>query len=178
MINMAWDRYVILQNTSGVPLQTDEGGILATLGHNEFAMHEGSLYVLFDYLTLSSGGTSSFAVEVPADGEYHLSFQAEGSDGITIDVFRDVLYTGGTPITASNANENEACSPGLTTMAGVVVTDFGTRLGGYKVGANKLAGAVEESDGRILRNSATYSYLFTSAGADNIITYKAKWSKE
>jgi len=144
--------------------------------HHE--IHEGDHYYVAGYETEALNGTIEFVVTTPDTTKWaHLLFTIQGSDKIQVDVYEGTTgVTGGAATTPINNNRNSSNTSGLTLVKDPAsITDDGTVIAGYSVGALKTTGEVKRTHELVLKQNTAYLFRATSLANSNIISYEGTW---
>lgn len=148
--------------------------------HNE--IHEGNHFFICDYATsgFNSADTIEFVITTPDTTKWaHMTIGFESILGATLDVYEGSSnVVGGTAVTPKNNNRNSDTVSTLTILKDPTSITDGTKIAGFKAGANRRAGAVQRDREIILKQNTTYLFRFTSSANSNAIGYCGEWYEE
>lgn len=144
-------------------------------------VHSGDAFSFQEILSLGSAEIGSYILTAPSTGkEAHLSFNAWGTFGFTMDLYEGSDATAGTAATPYNRNRNSATAAGLSfSKAATGGTTQGTKIATREAGSPTVAGALEESarDGSewVLDQGVKYVLKLTSSAAANKVSVRLGW---
>ena len=152
-----------------------------TIDYAHHEIHSGDHYYVEGHATMSSDGVLKVALVTPNTAKWsHLSWLISSNGILTAEFYEDAEgVSGGSDVAIRNNNRNSANTSGITLTTGVTTTGDGTLISQAKWGGTGFksvtGGSGSRTDELILKQDTTYLRVFTSATADQIVSFKAMW---
>lgn len=150
---------------------------VATINEGHAKIHSGDFYHVPNVLvSVASGATYSLAISTTATNiHYRHERMACSGDKLTIQLFEDATFTGGTTQTVMNSNRQSANTSNVVVKIGVSASALNTIIdsnyigGGTNVGGHAYGGE-NETDTEILFKINTNYVLMITNGSSNVNT--------
>ena len=157
-------------------------GAGVAIEYEHHKIHGGSHYFIVGTTELGNAASIDFQLTTPdTDKWIHMSFNIEGTQQTTIEIFESATVAAGTPITAYNNNRNSTNTTDLTVLQqGGAITNSGTSIYAQTVGVagnvNRAKQGIAEREREIiLKQGRTYRFNILSGGAANQVAYSGEW---
>ena len=162
-----------------VPIGEHGGRVVESWDH--VAIHKGQIYRKGVFETLASGSTLTVTITTPTTENIHINLGVD-TDGPGIARFYEgATVSGGSVLTALNANRNITTASEVTLAKDPTVTTIGTPIGINVIGSEgfkTVAGGSAESQTWILKPSTTYLLQFTADNDDCRTVLKYIWLED
>lgn len=166
----------------GVPrvLNVTEDGRIVTLAPEHNEVHNGTSYVISDYVDILNAGVGEFLFSVPdmAPLYVHSVLSVQNNLEALYEMFEDVTVSAnGVEFNSINRNRNSTNESLMKVYASPTVTSVGTRILRSKQGiAKQYGGSVRSENEYVLKNNTNYMLRITNlASGTNTINGLISW---